>query len=179
MTITILGIFYKVYPLTALQIILLALLNDIPIISLASNRVNIPSRPAKINAKKRFTLSCLYGLAGIGNSLLLFFFIKNILNLDWDVIQTIYFLKLTVSGHLLIYVAHTKKRWWKFLPSKGVITATTLTQIVATMLAISGFLMPAPISPLTALLIWGWAFFWMQISEGVKIFQQKMSDSKE
>src|SRR5690606_38293155 len=44
-TITILGIFYKVYPLTALQIILLALLNDIPIISLASNRVNIPSRP--------------------------------------------------------------------------------------------------------------------------------------
>lgn len=178
-TITILGIFYKVYPLTALQIILLALLNDIPIISLASNRVNIPSRPAKINAKKRFTLSCLYGLAGIGNSLLLFFFIKNILNLDWDVIQTIYFLKLTVSGHLLIYVAHTKKRWWKFLPSKGVITATTVTQIVATMLAISGFLMPAPISPLTALLIWGWAFLWMQISEGVKIFQQKMSDSKE
>lgn len=172
-TITILGILYRVYPLTALQIIVVALLNDIPIISLASDKVKITTRPAKINAKKRFTLSSLYGLVGIANSLILFFVIRNILHLDWGAIQTIYFLKLTVSGHMLIYVAHTKQRWWKFLPSKEVIWATTVTQLIASLLAFTGFLMPSKISFLTIVLVWGWSFLWMQVGEGIKMLQTR------
>ncbi len=171
-TIAILGILYKVYPLTPLQIIVVALLNDIPIISLASDRVKIATSPSKINTKKRFTLSSLYGLVGIANSLILFLIMRNFLHLDWTMIQTIYFLKLTVSGHMLIYVAHTKERWWKFLPSKEVIWATTITQILATLLAFTGFLMPTHISLLWIVAVWIWAFFWMQIGEGVKIIQQ-------
>lgn len=173
-TIAVLGLIYRVYPLTALQIIVVALLNDIPIISLASDRVKIAHRPAKVNAKKRFTLSSLYGLVGIANSLILFFIMKNLLHLEWNVIQTMYFLKMTVSGHMLIYVAHTKERWWKFLPSSGVIWATTLTQLVATLLAFTGFLMPAKISLPAILLVWIWSFFWMQIGELMKVIQEKV-----
>lgn len=173
-TIVVLGIIYKVYPLTPLQIILVALLNDIPIISLASDKVLITNRPAKINAKKRFTLSSLYGLVGVVNSLILFFIVKNVLNVDWKIIQTIYFLKLTISGHMLIYVAHTKQRWYKFLPSKEVIWATTLTQVCATILALSGFLMPGKIPLIAAIGVWIWAFFWMQISEAAKIISQNL-----
>ncbi|HEX7042854.1 MAG TPA: plasma-membrane proton-efflux P-type ATPase [Patescibacteria group bacterium] len=174
-TITVLGILYKVYPLTPLQIIVLALLNDIPIISLASDRVKIATRPAKIDAKKRFGLSSLYGLVGIANSLILFFIVKNILNLDWKVIQTIYFLKLTVSGHMLIYVAHTKERWWKFLPGKSVIWATSLTQLFASLLALTGFLMPAKISLFWIIFIWIWSFGFMQITEIMKEVQKKLT----
>lgn len=174
-TITVLGILYREYPLTPLQIIVVAILNDIPIISLASDKVKITSRPAKINAKKRFTLSSLYGLIGVANSLILFFLMQNILHLDWGIIQTMYFLKLTVSGHMLIYVAHTKERWWKFLPSGGVIWATTLTQLLATGLALTGFLMPAKIPLLYIIFVWIWSFFWMQIAEISKIIQQKTS----
>jgi len=172
-TITVLGILYRVYPLTALQIIVIALLNDIPIISLASDRVNIANRPAKINAKKRFTLSSLYGFVGIAESLILFFIIRNILHFDWGVIQTMYFLKLTVSGHMLIYVAHTKQRWWKFLPSSQVVWATSLTQLVATLFALTGFLMPAKISIGAVILVWVWSFGWMQIGEIAKVIQQR------
>jgi H+-transporting ATPase len=172
-TICILGIFYGVYPLTALQIILIALLNDIPIISLASDKVNIPNRPEKINVKKRFVLSSLFGLVGVINSLLLFMLVRNIWHFDWSVIQTIYFLKLTVSGHLLIYVAHTKKRWWNFLPSRQVIWATSLTQLIATILALTGFLMSGRLSLWQVIFVWLWAIFWMQISEGVKYFQER------
>ncbi len=172
-TITVLGILYRVYPLTALQIIVIALLNDIPIISLASDRVNIANRPAKINAKSRFTLSSLYGFVGIVESLVLFFIIRNILHLDWGIIQTMYFLKLTVSGHMLIYVAHTKQRWWKFLPGKGVIWATSLTQLVSTLLALTGFLMPSNIPIIFVILVWIWSFGWMQIAEIVKVLHQR------
>ncbi len=172
-TIAVLGILYGVYPMTALQIILIALLNDIPIIALAFDKVKITTRPAKIDAKKRFTLSSIYGTIGIANSLLLFFLMGNIWHLNWDIIQTMFFLKLTVSGHMLIYVAHTKERWWKFLPSKQVIWATTLTQFLATALAFTGFLMPGKLSLWEIGFVWFWAFFWMQAGEIAKAIKQR------
>ncbi len=171
-TIAALGIFYQIYPLTPLQIILIALLNDIPIISLAFDRVKVASRPSKINVKERFILSSLYGLTGIGNSLILFVIMVNILHLDWRVVQTIYFLKITVSGHMLIYVAHTKQRWFKFLPSREVILATTITQLLATVIALTGLFMPAPISLFWVAIVWIWSFLWMQVAELSKIFAQ-------
>jgi len=167
-TITILGILYKIYPLTPLQIILIALLNDIPIISLAFDHVKVGNRPKKINVKNRLTLSSLYGTVGVLNSLFLFFLTNNILGLNWSVVQTIFFLKLTISGHLLIYVAHTKERWFKYLPSKEVILATSITQIVASMLAFTGFLMPGRLSITLVILVWVWALLWMQAGELVK-----------
>jgi hypothetical protein len=39
---------------------------------------------------------------------------------------------------MLVYVAHTKERWYKFLASMQVITPTTITQPVAALLAIFG-----------------------------------------
>lgn len=171
-TIAILGIFYGVYPMTALQIILIALLNDIPIISLAFDKVKITNRPAKIDAKKRFTLSTLFGVVGVANSMLLFFLMRSIWHLDWSVVQTMFFLKLTVSGHMLIYVAHTKERWWKFLPSKQVIWSTTITQLIATILAFTGFLMSGRLTLWEIAFVWVWAFLWMQISEAMKIFKK-------
>ena len=176
-TIVVLAIFYKAYPMTPLQIILLALLNDIPIISLAFDRVKTTNRPSKIDAKNRFTLSSFYGIVGILNSLLLFFVINNILKFDWETIQTMYFLKLTISGHMLIYVAHTKQRWWKFLPSKQVIWATTITQAIATLFALTGFLMPGRLNVQQIIFVWVWALFWMQLSEVAKIVQNKLIKS--
>ncbi len=172
-TIAVLGILYGLYPMTALQIILIALLNDVPIISLAFDRVKTTNRPAKIDAKKRFTLSSLYGLVGVANSLLLFFLVRNIWHLNWAIVQTMFFLKLTVSGHMLIYVAHTKQRWWEFLPSSQVIWATTITQLIATSLAFTGFLMSGKLQLWEIGFIWVWAFFWMQIGEVVKLINQK------
>ncbi len=174
LTITILGILYRVYPMTALQIILIALLNDIPIISLAFDKVKTTNSPAKIDAKSRFILSSLYGLTGVANSILLFLFVRNILHLDWPVIQTMFFLKLTVSGHMLIYVAHTKQRWWKFLPSKEVITATLATQLIATLLAFSGFFMPGKLLIWEIGFVWIWALCWMQAGELMKILQAQI-----
>jgi H+-transporting ATPase len=167
-TIVILGLVTGTYPLTPLQLILIALLNDIPIISLATDRVQIAVRPAKINVRRQFGQSLAYGAVGIVNSLLLYFFATAYLHLSIAVVETLFFLKLTVSGHLLIYVAHTKERWWRYLPSGGVIIATALTQAIATGLAITGFLMPAAVSWKLALFVWIWSFFFMQMSEIVK-----------
>lgn len=172
-TILILGLWYGFYPLEPLQLILLAFLNDIPIISLAFDRVTITSKPSEIKTRQRLGLSLLFGSVGTLNSLLLFLLMTKLLHLSLPVIQTVFFLKLTVSGHALIFVTHTKKRWYKFLPSKEVIIATVTTQVIATALALTGFLMPARISVAAVGLVWVWAFFWMQISEVMKDVQNK------
>ncbi|HEX8965658.1 MAG TPA: HAD-IC family P-type ATPase, partial [Patescibacteria group bacterium] len=174
-TIVLLGLLYKAYPLTPLQIIIIALLNDVPIISLAFDRVKVTNRPAKINVTERFVLSTLYGATGIANSIILFLIMVYIFHLSWPVIQTIYFLKLTVSGHMLIYVARTKERWFKFMPSSQVIWATSITQIFATIIALTGFFMPAKIPFIWVVIVWIWSFFWMQIAEIAKNFQSKFS----
>ncbi len=172
-TILILGIIFGSYPLQPLQLILLAFLNDIPIISLAYDRVKISSKPSEINTKKRIYLSLLFGFVGVINSILLFLITIYIFHFPLPIVQTMFFLKLTVGGHLLVFVAHTEEKWFKFLPSKIVIIATMTTQIIATILAITGFLMPAKISPLLALCVWIWSFFWMQISDLMKYIKNK------
>ncbi|MCA9382554.1 HAD-IC family P-type ATPase [Candidatus Dojkabacteria bacterium] len=174
LTTTILAILYKTTPITPIQIIMIALLNDIPIISLAFDRVKKATNPQSINVRERFAKSIGFGLVGTLNSLILFFIMNNVMHLSWDIIQTVYFLKLTVSGHMLIYVAHTSEKWYKFLPSKQVIIATTLTQIIATLIAIFGIGMPAKLTIPMVIFIWIWSFGWMQISEGVKMVVKRL-----
>lgn len=171
-TILVIGLFYKSYPLVPLQLIILALLNDIPIISLAVDRVRLTAKPSEIKARERLVISLLFGLTGILESLVFFFLTKNLLNIPLPIIQTMFFLKLTVSGHALIYVAHTKERWWKFLPSKEVIWATTLTQFFATILTLTGLMMPSKISFTAVLFVWIWSLLWMQIAEFMKVLQK-------
>lgn len=172
-TALVLGLLIKGFPLTPVQIILLAFLNDIPIITLAFDRVKRADRPADLAPRERFTLGTLFGLVGVANSLCLYFLLAYVVHLPLALIQTAFFLKLTVSGHMLIYIAHTKERWWKFLPSKSVIWATSLTQIIATLLAVLGIFVTAiPFS--LAAFVWLWAFFWMQVGEGMKSVGSKL-----
>lgn len=172
-TILVLGLIYGSYPLLPLQIILLAFMNDIPIISLAVDRVKISTTPSAIKVRERFGLSLLFGLVGIFNSLIMFFLTFDVFHLPIGIIQTMFFLKLTVSGHALIFVAHTKERWWKFLPAKAVIIATLTTQALATLLAITGFMMPTAIPWQYAALIWVWCLLWMQVTELMKDVQAR------
>lgn len=173
LSITILGLWYHSYPLSPIHLLLLALLNDIPIISLAYDKVTALNRPSAINVKQRMLLSLLFGTIGLINSIL-FFIILHYFQVSSTAIQTAFFLKLTVSGHLLIYVSHTEKRWWQFLPDKKVIFATITTQIIATLLALFGiFVGKLPWQLVIA--VWIWAFFWMQASELVKWLREKWS----
>jgi len=170
-TILVLGLIMGGFPLTPIQLILLAFLNDLPIISLAFNRVKINNKARNINVKARFVLSSLFGSVGVVNSLLMYFIASNILHLGLPLIQTIFFLKFAVGGHLLILVAHTKEKWYKYLPSKEVLIAVILTQLTATTLALTGFLMGSKISVGLVIFVWIWAIFWMQVSDWMKKLQ--------
>ncbi len=166
-SITLLSLMYGSFPITPIQIILLALLNDLPIISLAYDRVEPSNAPSVIHVKERFSFATLLGSIGVVESLGLFIIMHSVMHLPGPVIQTMFFLKLAISGHMLIYVAHTKRLWWRWLPSKQVIWATSLTQLTATLIAFSGLLFQR-IDLTQILLVWSWTLLWMQIEEAMK-----------
>ncbi|HUY62634.1 MAG TPA: HAD-IC family P-type ATPase [Candidatus Paceibacterota bacterium] len=168
MTILIIGVVVGNYPLTPIQVLLLAFLNDVPIISIAFDRVSIPKAPAAINVKQRAVLSLLYGLVGIANSIATLYLTYYYLHLPWPWIQTLFFLQLVVSGHMLIYVAHTEEPWFRFFPSWQVIAAVTATQLLATLWAAYGFF-TAPVPLWIIAFVWIWSFFWMQVTESFKM----------
>lgn len=173
--ILLIGVLYQEFPLIPLQLLILAFLNDVPIISLAFDRVEISKLPPPVERKKKFFRGSLFGLTGIISSFLFFILLKNYVHLGWGTLQTMFFLKLAVSGHMLIYVAHTKRRWYKFLPSPIVIAATIGTQVVATSFALLGLFMPA-ISWGQIGFVWLWSLLWMQVTELVKIISLKLEE---
>ena len=168
LTIAILGLAYGNYPITPLQILVIALLNDLPIISLGYDRVKIAMRPAHIDSASRLKRSLSFGIAGVANSLVLFFLMANVWHFSWATIQTAFFLKLIISGQMLIYVAHTNERWWRYLPSKPVISASSFSQIAGSLMAYFGFLMPK-IPLVIIILVWVWCLAWMQVTEATKL----------
>lgn len=173
LTIVILGVAVHLYPVTPIQLILLALLNDLPIISLAVNRVNITNLPSKSASKRKFYRGLLHGNVGVLSSIGMFVLLYYVFRLPLSVVQTAFFLKFTVSGHMLIYVAHTDLPWYKFLPSGSVILATSVTQLIASIIALLGLFMPA-IPIWLIIFIWVWSFGWMQVSDlAKKLIPQK------
>lgn len=167
LAILVLGFVFKGFPVLPIQLLILALMNDIPIISLAFDRVTPSAYPPRDELVEKYLLGFLFGGVGVLTSVLFVFILRDYLHLPWDIIQTLFFLKLSVGGHMLIYVAHTKKRWYRYLPSKEVVFATTSTQLIATLVALFGFLMTA-VSFKLVIFVWVWSFLWMQISELMK-----------
>ena len=96
LTLTILA--FNFYPLTAVMIVILALLNDIPIMLIAYDNVKIQEKPTRWNMRDVLTVASLLGATGVFSSFILLLLGQQVLMLDPAVLQTFVFLKMTVAG---------------------------------------------------------------------------------
>jgi H+-transporting ATPase len=165
MTISIL--LYHFYPVTAAMIVLLALLNDGPILTMAYDRALPSPRPVKWKMKELLGISSMIGIFGVIASFLLLIIGKSVAHLSAGMIQTLVFLKLAVAGHLTIFITRTRGPFWSFAPSPALLWSAVGTKMLATMAAVYGVFMPA-IGWKWAVLVWVYAGFWMVINDYVK-----------
>jgi H+-transporting ATPase len=100
MTLSILA--FNFYPVTAVMIVLLAILNDFPIMMIAYDNVTTDPPPVRWNMKRVLTLATVLGVLGVISSFGLFWIGEVVLQLPRETIQTLIFLKLLVAGHLTI-----------------------------------------------------------------------------
>lgn len=164
---------FNFYPITALMIILLALLNDIPILAIAYDRTRVENRPLRWNMFELTSLATVLGVMGVIASFLLFFLLQ-----EWgyseDEIRTFLFLKLIVAGHSTLYITRARGYFWqKPWPAPILLWATFGTEIVGTIVAAEGWLM-TPIGWSNALLIWVYALAWFLVNDLVKVKAVKL-----
>jgi len=160
---------FNTYPITAIMIILLALLNDLPIMTIALDNTWLDPRPVRWQMHRVLTLATLLGLIGVGETFLLLIIVKSWLVLPMTVIQTIIFLKLSIAGHLTLFVARTNRPMLsRPFPAPLLIGTIIGTQIIAALIAGFGILTePIPWSYIA--LIWVYCLAWVFIEDLAKL----------
>ena len=166
---------FEIYPVTALMIVLLALLNDMPIMTIAYDNVTFSPRPERWNMRTLLTISTFLGAIGTASSFLLLYIGLRLLHLNADVLQSFIYLKLSVAGHLSLLVARTKGPFWSVRPAKPVLLAIVLTQLTATLLTVYGILLP-PMGWGLALVVWPYAIASFLVQDFLKVRFYKFLD---
>jgi H+-transporting ATPase len=166
---------FNFYPVTAIMIVLLALLNDGAILSIAYDRAKGSSRPEAWNMRTVLGLATILGVVGVMASFGLFYLGEHVLHLSRQTIQTLMYLKLSVAGHLTIFVTRTRRRFWEDRPANVLIAAVVGTQLVATIIATFGLFMP-PLGWKLAALVWGYALVWFLLADQVKLAAYRIFD---
>ena len=78
------------------------------------------------------------------------------------------YLKLSVAGHLTIFLTRTRGPFWSIRPAKILLAAVVGTQILATLIAVYGLFM-TPLGWGWALFVWGYALVWFLLNDRVKL----------
>jgi H+-transporting ATPase len=169
---------FNFYPVTAVMIVLLALLNDGAILSIAYDHVPDSDRPEAWNMPVVLGTATLLGITGVFASFGLFYLGERVFKLDRDFIQSLIYLKLSVAGHLTIFVTRTRRPFWSFRPAPILLGAVLATQLLATLIAVYGIFMSS-IGWAWAFTVWGYALAWFLINDRVKLAAYRIFDQFE
>ncbi len=173
---------FNAVPLGAHQIVLLAIVNDLPILTMAGDHVTEAKGPESWGMGRLIPIATVLGLTGLANSYGLYFIFRH-LELAGRVthgqLETAMFLLLSVSGHMLFFCARSRRNWFKPPgPSRLLLTAILTTMAFSTTISLVG-LGPVlrALQPLYGLYVWLWALVWWQITDGVKLLTYRVVDS--
>jgi H+-transporting ATPase len=166
---------FNFYPLTAVMIVMLALLNDGAILSIAYDNVHYKDQPEAWNMRMVLGISTVLGVIGVVSAFGLFYLGERVFHLDRMHIQTLMYLKLSVAGHLTIFLTRTRGPFWSIRPARILWIAVLGTQIVATLIAVYGFFM-TPLGWSWALFVWGYALAWFLFNDRLKLLAYRILD---
>jgi H+-transporting ATPase len=166
---------FNFYPLTAVMIVMLALLNDGAILSIAYDNVKYKDQPEAWNMRVVLGIATVLGVVGVVAAFALFYLGERVFHLDRAHIQTLMYLKLSVAGHLTIFLTRTRGPFWSIRPARILWIAVLGTQILATLIAVYGVFM-TPLGWGWALFVWGYALAWFLVNDRVKLLAYRILD---
>jgi len=166
---------FNFYPLTAVMIVMLALLNDGAILSIAYDNVHYKDQPEAWNMRVVLGIATVLGTIGVVAAFGLFYLGERVFHLDRAHIQTLMYLKLSVAGHLTIFLTRTRGPFWSIRPARILLLAVFGTQTLATLIAVYGLFM-TPLGWGWALIVWGYALAWFLVNDRVKLLAYRILD---
>ncbi len=194
-------VLFDFYPITAIMIILLALLNDLPIMTIAYDNTKVQEKPVRWDMRGIFILSTWLGIAGVISSFTIFYIVMIYLQAhpesavylpevpQWvdmkdeksflGFVQTLFFVKMIIAGHLTIF--NTRISDWFFkkpYPSLALFLTSILTALAGTGIGLYSFGLMTKISIEWALFLWAYAFTWFIFNDIIKIFVLKFYEKR-
>jgi H+-transporting ATPase len=157
------------------MIVMLALLNDGAILSIAYDNVHYKDAPEAWNMRLVLGIATVLGVVGPMAAFGLFYLGDRVFHLDRPHLQTLMYLMLSVAGHLTIFQTRTRGPFWSIRPARILMLAVVGTQIVATLIAVYGLFM-TPLGWGWALFVWGYALVWFLVSDRVKLVAYRIFD---
>jgi H+-transporting ATPase len=168
---------FNFYPITAIMIILLAFLNDVPIMTIAYDNTPLDPQPVRWDMHRVILVSTVMGLTGVSGSFLMLFAAVELLHLSIPEVQTFVFLKMAVAGHLTLFISRSKGFFLKKpYPASVMIWSAVGTKVAATILAAYGFGLITPIGWRPIVLIWGYSITWALLTDWAKLMVYSHSE---
>jgi H+-transporting ATPase len=168
---------FNFYPLTAVMIVMLALLNDGAILSIAYDNVHYKDEPEAWNMRLVLGIATVLGIVGPVAAFGLFFLGDRVFHFDRPHLQTMMYLMLSVAGHLTIFQTRTRGPFWSIRPARILWMAVFGTQVIATLIAVYGAWVVTPLGWHWALLVWGYALAWFLLTDPVKVLAYRILDT--
>jgi len=160
---------FNFYPLNAVLIILLAVLNDLPIMFIAYDNTWLDPKPARWRLRSVLTLATVLGLIGVVETFGLLLIAMKLLGLSGPELQSLIYLKLAVAGHLTLFVARTRRPFFsKPFPAPALIAAILGTQAAAALIVGLG-LFVARIPWGYVGYVWAYCLIWLFIEDQAKL----------
>lgn len=179
---------YDFMPLTAIMIVFQALLDDIPIMTIAYDNVKVQNKPVRWDMRRMINFSTVMGIMALVQSMgivvLCMYWMKDqtlmdFVPMDYPHAQTMLFLQLTAGGHLLFFVSRVKgSLFLPPYPAKPVFWAIMGTQVFAVLLCAFGFLMPALPWFLIGV-VYVYCLVWTVIMDWVKLAYWRAMDRRD
>jgi H+-transporting ATPase len=158
------------------MIVIIALLNDGAILSIAYDNVIYSNKPEAWNMRVVLGISTVLGVTGTVAIFGLFYLSLQVFHLDHAHTQTMMYLKMSVAGHLTIFLTRTRGPFWSIRPSRILVVAVFGTQAIATLIAVYGWFM-TPLGWGYALLVWAYSLTWFLVNDRVKLLAYRFFDS--
>jgi H+-transporting ATPase len=173
--VTLVILIFNFFPLTAVMIVMLALLNDGAILSIAYDNVHYRNQPEAWNMRLVLGIATVLGTVGPLAAFGLFYLGDRVFHLGHPQLQTMMYLMLSVAGHLTIFIARTRGPFWSVRPARILLAAVLGTQALATLIAVYGIFM-TPLGWHWAALVWGYAIIWFLLTDRVKLAAYRILD---
>ena len=166
---------FNFYPLTAVMIVMLALLNDGAILSIAYDNVHYKDKPEAWNMRLVLGIATVLGIVGV------IVCVRPVLSWrprlssrprthpDADVSEAI---RGWTSDDLPDAHART---FWSIRPARILLIAVFGTQTMATLIAVYGLFM-TPLGWGWAAFVWGYALAWFLVTDRVKLLAYRILD---
>ncbi|MGF2946613.1 hypothetical protein [Mycobacterium sp. Lab-001] len=168
-------LFFGSFPVTAIMIVVLALLNDGAILSIAYDNVKYKNSPEAWNMRLVLGIATVLGVIGPVAAFGLFYLGEHVFKLDRDQLQTLMYLMLSVAGSMTIFLTRTRGPFWSIRPKRILVLAVLGAEAIATLLAGFGVLM-TPLGWQWVAFVWGYAIIWALGTDRIKLLAYRILD---